>query len=225
MLRFVRDALANAVDIQKMNSDAKGRKNLEEFSVGDLVLLSTDNLKDNVVSNLGSHKLLPKYIGPYKVIKCNGHAYTLNMPTSMRLHPTFYVGRLKRYHRFSSSASEAIAPSTHLGVEGDLESGGNPPLIRSTSFEPQRESDESEGFAPSSQQAESEVENDDTSPVEDPSPTDENHAVEKQPPPEKQMFETIQGQQSSVSKNNGDKPLMVRNDPIPGRILPLLQRL
>jgi hypothetical protein len=92
VIRFVRDALANAVDLQKANADAKGRKNL----VGDLVLLSTDNLKDNVISNLGTYKLLPKYIGPYKVIKCHEHAYTLSMPTSMRLHPTFYVGRLKR---------------------------------------------------------------------------------------------------------------------------------
>jgi hypothetical protein len=86
--------------------DAKGRKNLEKFSVGDLVVLSTDNLKDNVISNLGTHKLLPKYIGPYKVIKCHEHAYTLNMPTSMRLHPKFYVGRLKRFDTYATSISE-----------------------------------------------------------------------------------------------------------------------
>jgi hypothetical protein len=104
VIRVVRDALANAVDLQKANADAKGRRNLEKFKEGDLVLLSTDNLKDHVVSNLGTHKLLPKYIGPYKVVKCHEHAYTLNMPTSMRLHPTFYVGRLKRYHRFTSSS-------------------------------------------------------------------------------------------------------------------------
>ncbi len=220
VLRFVRDALANAVDIQKMNADAKGRRNLEEFSVGDLVLLSTDNLKDNVVSNLGSHKLLPKYIGPYKVIQCNGHAYTLNMPTSMRLHPTFYVGRLKRYHRFSSSVSEVIDPSTHPVVEGDLESGDNPPLECSTSSAPQQEPDSSEGFVPSSQRVVPEVEHDDTSPLRDLSPTVESQSVGKQPLQEKQMIEKIQGQKPSVSKNNVDRPLMVRNDPIPDRILP-----
>jgi hypothetical protein len=128
VIRFVRDALAHAVDIQKGNADTRGRKNLEKFNVGDLVLLSTDNLKDNVISNLGSHKLLPKYIGPYKVTKCNGHAYTLNMPTSMRLHPTFYVGRLKRYHRFSSSSEGSTAPTRSgervaSGVDGDLPPG------------------------------------------------------------------------------------------------------
>ena len=220
VLRFVRDALANAVDIQKMNADAKGRKNLEEFKVGDLVLLSTDNLKDNVVSNLGSHKLLPKYIGPYKVIKCNGHAYTLNMPRSMRLHPTFYVGRLKRYHQFSSSALEATAPSTHLGVEGDLESGDNPPLRQSTSYVHQQDVASSQRSQLVEMRAEPGVELDDTSPLGDPSPTDESHSVEKLPQSEEQPIEMIQGQQPAVSKNSGDMPLTVRNDPIPDRILP-----
>ncbi|POM72417.1 Reverse transcriptase, partial [Phytophthora palmivora] len=28
----------------------------------------------------------------------NGEAFTLDIPTSLRLHPTFYVGRLKKYH-------------------------------------------------------------------------------------------------------------------------------
>ncbi|KAE8902894.1 hypothetical protein PF005_g8152 [Phytophthora fragariae] len=31
-------------------------------------------------------------------MKVNGEAYTLDIPTSLRLHPTFYVGRLKKYH-------------------------------------------------------------------------------------------------------------------------------
>ncbi|GMF21917.1 unnamed protein product [Phytophthora fragariaefolia] len=31
-------------------------------------------------------------------MKVNGEAYTLDIPTSLRLHPTFYVGRLKKYY-------------------------------------------------------------------------------------------------------------------------------
>lgn len=218
VLRFVRDALANAVDIQKMNADAKGRKNLEEFSVGDLVLLSTDNLKDNVVSNLGAHKLLPKYIGPYKIVKCNGHAYTLNMPTSMRLHPTFYVGRLKRYHRFSSSALEETAPSTHPVVEEGSRNDDSHPLRRGTASAVPQGLDSSEGCLPSSQQLPFEAEHDDTSPLRDSSPTDVSHSVENLL--EEQTHKTTQEQHASVSKSNVDKPSTVRNDPIPDRILP-----
>jgi hypothetical protein len=45
-----------------------------------------------------STKLTPRYIGPFTVLKCLGDAYTLDIPSRMRLHPTFYVGRLKEYH-------------------------------------------------------------------------------------------------------------------------------
>ena len=233
--RFVRDALAHAVDIQKMNADARGRANLEEFKVGDLVLLSTDTLKDNVISNLGSHKLLPKYIGPYKVLKCNGHAYTLNMPKSMRLHPTFYVGRLKRYHQFSSSALEATAPSTHLVVEGDLESGDNPPLRPPAFAANEQELASSVGFQtdcqpsseyyqPSSHEADSEVELGDTSLREAPSSTVGSYPAEKQSQLEEQSvakpIEKKQRQLPSVSKPNSSTPLLERRKAIQDRILP-----
>ena len=98
IVRFVRDSIAESVDKQKEQADKKGRKNKETYIKGELVLLSTANLRDSAVSNLGSNKLLPRYIGPFKVLKRLGDAYTLEIPRGMRLHPTFYVGRLKRYH-------------------------------------------------------------------------------------------------------------------------------
>ena len=97
IVRFVRDAIAMAQDLQKEYADKRGRKNKQVYKVGDLVLLSTANLPEHSVSNLKSPKLLPRFIGPFKVVKCNGDAYTLDIPTRMRLHPTFYVGRLKSY--------------------------------------------------------------------------------------------------------------------------------
>ncbi|OWZ05649.1 hypothetical protein PHMEG_00022230, partial [Phytophthora megakarya] len=42
--------------------------------------------------------LAPRFIGPFTVIKAIGDAYTLDVPSSLHLHPTFYVGRLKRYY-------------------------------------------------------------------------------------------------------------------------------
>ncbi|KAE9315304.1 hypothetical protein PF008_g19281 [Phytophthora fragariae] len=96
--RFVRDALQDAVDKQKENADKRGRKNMATFETGDQVLLSTDGIRSSAVTNLGASKLAPRFIGPFKVVKVNGEAYTLDIPTSLRLHPTFYVGRLKKYH-------------------------------------------------------------------------------------------------------------------------------
>jgi hypothetical protein len=98
ILTEVRDMIAEAVDKQKMFADRNGRKNLLEFKVGDKVLLSTSTLPLHAVNNVGSNKLLPKYIGPFNVLKVKGTAYTIDLPKSMRTHPTFYVGRLKPYH-------------------------------------------------------------------------------------------------------------------------------
>jgi hypothetical protein len=100
IIRKVRDALARAQEKQKEYADRHGRKNKEHFSVGDAVLLSTHNLPKEAISNLpgGTTKLLPRYIGPFKVLKeVSDVNYQLDIPSAMKLHPVFYVGRLKRY--------------------------------------------------------------------------------------------------------------------------------
>ncbi|OWZ00127.1 LOW QUALITY PROTEIN: hypothetical protein PHMEG_00028756 [Phytophthora megakarya] len=95
--RFVRDALQSAVDKQKEYADQRGRKNMSVFRKGDRVLLSTTGIQSTAITNLGANKLAPRYIGPFKVMKVLGDAYTLDIRTAMRLHPTFYVVRLKPY--------------------------------------------------------------------------------------------------------------------------------
>ena len=101
ILRYVRDAIALSVDKQKENADKHGRKNKAKFKTNELVLLSTSNLPTHAVSNLGSTKLLPRFIGPFRIVHRKGDAYTLDIPSGMRLHPTFYVGRLKKYQTWS----------------------------------------------------------------------------------------------------------------------------
>ncbi|KAF1328883.1 Pol protein, partial [Globisporangium splendens] len=66
VVRFVRDAIAKAQDLQKEQADKSGRKNKQVYKINDLVLLSTANLPEHAVSNLGSSKLLPRFIGPFK---------------------------------------------------------------------------------------------------------------------------------------------------------------
>ncbi|OWZ19855.1 polyprotein [Phytophthora megakarya] len=95
--RYVRDALQAAVDRQRLNADKRGRKNMTKFKTGDRVLLSTEGIRDSAVTNLGASKLASRFIGPFRIIKHIGDSYTLKVPPSIRLHPTFYVGRLKKY--------------------------------------------------------------------------------------------------------------------------------
>ncbi|KAE9000911.1 hypothetical protein PF011_g13979 [Phytophthora fragariae] len=138
--RFVRDALQDAVDKQNENADKRGRKNMATFETGDQVLLSTDGIRSSAVTNLGASKLAPRFIGPFKVVKVNGEAYTLDIPTSLRLHPTFYVGRLKKYHA-ATIPTTAIPPAPERRVNaprdnprrdpGRYRRDGPPPIVDS----------------------------------------------------------------------------------------------
>ncbi|KAE8982839.1 hypothetical protein PF011_g21449 [Phytophthora fragariae] len=108
--RFVRDALQAAVDRQKANGDRRGRNNISSFRRGERVLQSTVGILGTAVTNLGANKLAPRFIGPFKILKVIGDAYTLDIPTAMRVHPTFYVGRLKPYVSATIPAPEAERP-------------------------------------------------------------------------------------------------------------------
>ena len=83
-----------------------GLSNLHLFNEGDLVLLSTVNLPRHIVTNVGSNKLLPKFIGPFCVLRRLGNAYTIELPRKTRTHPTFYVGRLRPYYQYWDSSGE-----------------------------------------------------------------------------------------------------------------------
>ena len=91
------DALQSALDKQQRPQTSTARINTSKFKKGDHVLWSTEDLRDTVVTNLGARKLAPRIIGLFRVLKMIGDAYTLDIPSSLRFHPTFYVGRLKEY--------------------------------------------------------------------------------------------------------------------------------
>ncbi|KAJ9512208.1 hypothetical protein QJQ45_012759 [Haematococcus lacustris] len=91
--------LQRAVDKQKQQAD-KHRRHLE-FNVGDKVLLSTATLNLKTPSN--SAKLQPRYVGPFKVLtKISPVAYKLDLPTTMRITPTFHISKLRPYLTTSS---------------------------------------------------------------------------------------------------------------------------
>ena len=105
VVRFVQDSITNAMDRQKGNADKHGIPKVLLFNVGHLVLLYRVNLPKHVATNVGSRKLLPKFIGLARVLHRKGNAYTIELPHRMRTHPTFYVGRLRPYHHHEVSSS------------------------------------------------------------------------------------------------------------------------
>jgi hypothetical protein len=96
-LRIAKDALLKAQDHQMEYANKKRRPGT--FNVGDLVLLSSTNICPNQSTQRPSKKLLPKYLGPFKVEqKVSSVTYKLNLPPSMRIHPVFHISLLKPYH-------------------------------------------------------------------------------------------------------------------------------
>ena len=72
-------------------------KEENEFAIGRLVYLSTKNLS---LPKGRARKLLPKFIGPFKIIKCvpEASAYTLELPEELKsrgIFPTFHVNLLR----------------------------------------------------------------------------------------------------------------------------------
>ena len=87
------------------------------FEVGDYVYLKVSPMKG--VQRFGvKRKLVPRYVGPYKIIERKGNvAYKLQLPPEMSaIFDVFHVSQLKRCLRISE---EAIAP-TNTKVQLDL---------------------------------------------------------------------------------------------------------
>jgi hypothetical protein len=78
---------------------ARSRQKLKrrevEIDVGQDVLLSTVNFK---LAHPGTRKLLPKWVGPFKVIERIGKvAYKVELPPNLKMHNVFHVQLLKKY--------------------------------------------------------------------------------------------------------------------------------
>jgi hypothetical protein len=94
-IKKAKSALQAAQQRQKSFADRKTRD--VEFNVGDEVALDTRNL---TLRTTGPNKLLPKYVGPFKVLQRIGKvAYKLELPATMRCHPVFHVSLLHKYNR------------------------------------------------------------------------------------------------------------------------------
>ena len=94
-VKVVQENLKVAQSRQKSYID-KLRKPLE-FSVGDHVYLRVSPARG--VQRFGTKgKLVPRYIGPYEIIKeCGPLAYRMRLPSQLAaVHDVFHISQLKR---------------------------------------------------------------------------------------------------------------------------------
>ena len=89
-------ALQKAQEDMKRYADRE-RGEVEEYQVSDLVLLSTKDLKYQMVGRQ-TEKLTEHFVGPYKVKAIiSSNAIELDLPSTVRIHPVVNVSQVQRY--------------------------------------------------------------------------------------------------------------------------------
>ncbi|KAJ9533906.1 hypothetical protein QJQ45_026997 [Haematococcus lacustris] len=97
-----RQCLARAQKRMKAYQDTKRRDTV--FEPGDMVLLSTQNMRGRV-GQPGARKLKPRYVGPFRVEYMVGKAAVkLDLPEEWsRIHNVFHVSLVKPYRTYDAS--------------------------------------------------------------------------------------------------------------------------
>lgn len=106
----------------KQTVQANKRRRAAPFALGDLVYLSTQNLR---LSKNRARKLMPKYIGPYKILHdFENSTYKLDLPSDLRargIHSNFHASLL-RIHRPNDDRrfpGQLLSQVTELGGTED----------------------------------------------------------------------------------------------------------
>jgi len=75
------------------------RSDIDKYKVGDLVMLSTKDLKYQMVRRR-IEKLTERFVGPYKIKEIiSSNAVKLELPSTVRIYPVVNVSRIRRYIR------------------------------------------------------------------------------------------------------------------------------
>jgi len=70
---------------------------VNDYKVGDLVMLSTKDLKYQMVRRR-TEKLTNRFVGPYKVKKIVlSNTVELELPSTVKIHPVVNVSRIRKY--------------------------------------------------------------------------------------------------------------------------------
>jgi len=88
--------LGKAQEEMKKYTDRK-RGEVDNYKVGDLVMLSTKDLKYQMVGRR-TEKLTERFVGPYKVKKIIlSNAVELELPSTVKIHLVVNISRIHRY--------------------------------------------------------------------------------------------------------------------------------
>ena len=98
------------------------RGEVVEYQVGDLVLLSTKDLKWQMVGQ-SSEKLVEQFVGPYKIKAIiSSNVVELELPATVRIHPIVNVSQIKWYvDQVNSQRKEVPQPVVVEGEEWEAE--------------------------------------------------------------------------------------------------------
>ena len=109
---LARENLKRPIDLQAKYYDKKHRD--VEFEVGELVLLSTRNLKMKGIPE----KLKKRFVGPFNVEQRIGQqAYKLSLPENWKIHPMFHISLLKRWNAASLQEEEEVLANDDLELK------------------------------------------------------------------------------------------------------------
>ncbi|KAE8217608.1 hypothetical protein CF319_g8343 [Tilletia indica] len=118
---FLRDWAWDGVMAARTNQtrDAnRSRRDDPTYAIGDRVMLSTTNLRlREDKKRPWAGKLLPKWVGPFAVIKESSPTYRLELPTWLRVHPTFHTRLLKPWKGADGGSVEV---PKHDAFDSDL---------------------------------------------------------------------------------------------------------
>ena len=110
--------LKRAQEEMKKQAD-RHKGEVEEYKVGDMVLLSTKDLKWQMIGRR-MDKLTERFVGPYKVkgiISLN--TIELDLPSSVRIHPVVNINRICRYR--DQVKGQKVTPPLPVEIQGEME--------------------------------------------------------------------------------------------------------
>jgi len=111
-------ALGKAREEMKKYADRR-RGEVDNYKVEDLVMLSTKDLKYQMVGRR-TEKLIERFVGPYKIKKIiSSNVVELELPNTVKIHLVVNVSRICRYiGQVEGQKKEQLAP---VIIEGEEE--------------------------------------------------------------------------------------------------------
>ena len=104
-----------------MVTTANKRRRDVQFQLGNEIVVRTAFLPSTAFAHIPV-KIRRRFLGPFKVVKVvSPVAYTLELPSNWRIHPTFHVEKLKKFERSEEFQRTVLSPPATLEVDGQQE--------------------------------------------------------------------------------------------------------